>query len=67
MENKHFDIIYDTYNEQLFKKGKVSVFEIDNQKMNGIIQYVNREGNLVVDLEDRGVKTFRHKEIKLLY
>ena len=67
MENKHFDIIYDTYNEQLFKKGKVSVFEINNQKMNGIIQYVNKEGNLVVDLEDRGVKTFRHKEIKLLY
>lgn len=67
METKHFDLIYDTYNNQLFKKGKVSVFEIDNQKMNGIIQYVNREGNLVVDLEDRGEKTFRHKEIKLLY
>lgn len=67
METKQLDLIYDTYNNQLFKKGKVSVFEIDNQKMNGIIQYVNREGNLVVDLEDRGEKTFRHKEIKLLY
>ncbi|MDG4950654.1 biotin--[acetyl-CoA-carboxylase] ligase [Weeksellaceae bacterium KMM 9724] len=67
METKQFDLIYDTYNNQLFKKGKVSVFEINNQKMNGIIQYVNREGNLVVDLEDRGEKTFRHKEIKLLY
>ncbi len=67
MKTKQFDLIYDTYNNQLFKKGNVSVFEINNQKMNGIIQYVNREGNLVVDLEDRGEKTFRHKEIKLLY
>ncbi|MDG4946540.1 biotin--[acetyl-CoA-carboxylase] ligase [Weeksellaceae bacterium KMM 9713] len=67
METKQFDLIYDTYNNQLFKKGKVSVFEINSQKMNGIIQYVNREGNLVVDLEDRGEKSFRHKEIKLLY
>ena len=67
METKKFDLIYDTYNNQLFKRGKVAVFDINNHKLNGIIQFVNREGNLVVDLEDRGKKTFGHKEIKLLY
>lgn len=67
METKQFDLIYNTYHKQLYKRGKVAVFDINNQKMNGIIQFVNREGNLIVDLEDRGKKTFRHKEIKLLY
>lgn len=51
----------------LFRKGEVSVFEIQKIRQNGIIQKVDSEGFLWVDLEKDGLRKFYYKEIELLY
>lgn len=56
-----------TFNEHLFRKGKVSVFSLKNVRQNGIIKHADENGFLWIDLETDGVKKFFHKEIKLLY
>lgn len=55
------------YNEHLFRKNKISVFEIQGMRQNGIVQYADTQGYLWVDLENEGVKKFYHKELELLY
>ncbi|NAW51674.1 biotin--[acetyl-CoA-carboxylase] ligase [Elizabethkingia argentiflava] len=54
------------YNEHLFRREKISVFEIHNIRQNGIISHADREGFLHVELES-GFEKFFHKEINLLY
>lgn len=55
------------YNNFLFKKGEVSVFNTQNCRQNGIIQHVDKDGYLWVELEQDGLQKFYHKEIELLY
>ncbi|HUH25102.1 MAG TPA: biotin--[acetyl-CoA-carboxylase] ligase [Flavobacterium sp.] len=56
------------YHERLFKKDMVSTFEdTEGLKFNGIIKEVNRQGQLVIQLENDDLKCFNLKEIKLLY
>lgn len=55
------------YNLHLFKRGKIAVFETNDIRQNGIIQMMDTNGNLIVDLEHDGRKSFYHKEIKMLY
>ena len=56
------------YNEALFRKDQISVFEINNIRQNGIIRYVDKDGYLNVELENEDeMKKFFHKEITLLY
>lgn len=55
------------FNQFLYRKKKISVFEIQNSRQNGIIQSVDSEGYLWVDLENDGLKKFTYKELKLLY
>jgi len=57
----------DQFNENLFRKDEISVFEINGERQNGIIKYADEKGELWVDLENDGLKPFYHKEIKLLY
>lgn len=55
------------YNSHLFKREKIAVFETNDIRQNGIIQMMDTNGNLIVELEHDGLKSFYHKEIKMLY
>lgn len=59
--------ILKTYNQHLFKIEKISVFEKDNIRQNGIIKNADENGFLWIDLENDGLQKFYHQEIKLLY
>lgn len=59
--------IMDQFNASLFRKDEVSVFELDKKRQNGIIKNADENGEIVIDLENDGLQSFYHKEIKLLY
>lgn len=67
IENKAFRHIIDDYNNNLFRKNEISVFEWEGKRVNGIIKEVTSDGNILIDLDGVGEKLFRYKEIKLLY
>lgn len=54
------------FNTHLFRKDKISVFELDQKRQNGIIRQADEKGELWIELEN-GLQSFYHKEIKLLY
>ena len=56
-----------TFNEHLFRKNEVSVFEIKRFRQNGIIKNADSDGYLWIELENEGLQKFFHKEIELLY
>lgn len=58
--------ILDGFNKNLFRKDQISVFEIEKERQNGIIRYADEKGELRIELED-GIRSFYHKEVKLLY
>lgn len=66
-ETKTENNILQEYESHLFKKEKVSVFETQGVRQNGIIKKVDDEGFIWIDLENEGLKRFYHKEIELLY
>lgn len=55
------------FNTNLFRKDEISVFEIEKTRQNGIIKKADKNGELWIDLENDGLQSFYHKEIKLLY
>jgi BirA family biotin operon repressor/biotin-[acetyl-CoA-carboxylase] ligase len=55
------------FNENLFRKDEISVFELEKTRQNGIIRKADENGELWIDLENDGLQSFYHKEIKLLY
>lgn len=59
--------ILEDFNENLFRKNEVSVFELNGTRQNGIIKYADAEGFLWIDIEHSGLKRFFHKEISHLY
>lgn len=61
------DEIMHDFNSRLFRKDEISVFELNEKRQNGIIKNADRNGNLWIDLEEDGLRSFYHKEIKLLY
>lgn len=60
------DEIMEIFNNNLFRKDEISVFELDKRRQNGIIRHADEKGELWIELED-GLQSFYHKEIKLLY
>ncbi|MGI9581660.1 biotin--[acetyl-CoA-carboxylase] ligase [Chryseobacterium sp. RRHN12] len=58
--------ILDGFNTNLFRKDEISVFEIEKERQNGIIRKADEKGELWIELED-GMRSFYHKEVKLLY
>lgn len=58
--------IMDQFNNHLFRKNEVSVFEIEKERQNGIIRYADEKGEIYIELEE-GMRSFYHKEVKLLY
>lgn len=63
---KNEEEILNLFNENLYRKNKISVFEIGGVRQNGIIREALPSGELLIELED-GKRKFYHKEIKLLY
>ncbi len=59
--------ILDRFNEHLFRKDQISVFEIEKERQNGIIRHADPAGELWIELEKDGMRNFYHKEVKLLY
>lgn len=56
------------YNQQLFRKDKISVFEMKGKRRNGIIRHVDEAGYLWVELDGESeLQKFFYKEITLLY
>ncbi|MFP3595905.1 biotin--[acetyl-CoA-carboxylase] ligase [Chryseobacterium sp. SIMBA_029] len=58
--------IMDRFNSHLFRKNEISVFEIEKERQNGIIRYADEKGEIWIELEDE-MRSFYHKEVKLLY
>lgn len=65
--SKSIDDILTNFNIHLFRKEKVSIFEKENIRQNGIIKNADADGFLWINLEKEGLKKFYHKEIELLY
>ncbi len=65
--NQEFESIDFYYHNHLYKKDQVAVFEYQNQLENGIIKGTNFDGQLVIELENSGLKNFSLKEIKMMY
>lgn len=59
--------ILENFNDHLFRKNKVAVFEIKGLRQNGIIRNADTDGYLWIELENEGLQKFFHKEIELLY
>ena len=58
--------VLDGFNENLFRKDEISVFEIEGLRQNGIIRKADENGKIWIEFEN-GLQSFYHKEIKLLY
>jgi len=56
-----------TYNNSLFRKDEISVFQKEDVRQNGIIKNADKNGFLWIDLENEGLQKFFHKEIEMLY
>lgn len=61
------EFILKKFNENLFRKDAISVFEIKGVRQNGMIRSADRDGFLEIELENDGVQRFFHKQIELLY
>lgn len=59
--------ILNIYNQSLFRKDEISVFQKNDLRQNGIIKNADKNGFLWIDLENEGLQKFFHKEIELLY
>jgi len=59
--------IIDQFNRNLYRKDEIAVFEIEKERQNGIIRNADEKGELWIELEKDGLKSFYHKEVKLLY
>lgn len=55
------------YNNSLFGKDEIYVFQKNEVRQNGIIKNADSNGFLWIDLENEGLQKFFHKEIEMLY
>ncbi len=68
LENHNQEKLWTSYNNNLFKKGKIMPFENnENQKFMGIIQSVFQSGKLQLLLENDIFQEFDVKEISMIY
>ena len=65
-KSENYASILQNYNDHLFRKDLISVFEKNEVRFNGIIRGVNNNGNLLVETDNGLIQEFRHKEISLL-
>lgn len=58
----------ETYEDLLFRKNKVSVFEnLEKVQFNGMIKGVTNTGELIIETEDENLRTYELKEIKMFF
>ena len=68
LQNKSASQLWNSYNNNLFKKGIPMAFSLpDGTKFMGIIKSVNSSGKLEVKLENDTIENYGIKEIQLLY
>lgn len=68
LEKSEEKSLFKKYETLLFRKDKVSSFkDTENQIITGFLRGVTEQGELRVELEDYIEKTFKPKEIQLLY
>lgn len=68
LQNNNAEQLWQTYNDNIFKKSKLMPFENKTQqKFMGIIQNVAHSGKLVLLLEDDIIQEFDIKEITMIY
>lgn len=68
IKSENSEMLWEKYHNLLFKIGKPVVFENANQeKFMGIIQKVNKNGQLDVMLEDDSIQSFGIKEVSMIY
>lgn len=68
LTNNEFDILHKRYEDILYKKGKVQMFEevLSQQKFMGKIIGVSSTGMLRVQMENESITEYAHKQIKFL-
>ncbi len=68
LKDKQENLLWENYNNLLFRKSIPTVFEDSNHnKFMGVIQTVSRNGKLILALEDDLIQDFEIKKIKMLY
>lgn len=67
LKQPDFNEILNEFNQNLFRKNEISVFELNGLRQNGIIKNMDESGFLWIELEKDGLKKFFHKEIVMLY
>ncbi len=67
LEKSNKNEVLEIYNQHLFNRNVVALFERNGVRQNGIIQYVDEAGFLWVDLENDGLQKFFNKEIQMCY
>lgn len=67
IEKKQWNLISEMYNSHLFRKGIESKFKIGEEEISGIIENVNENGDLEVKFQNGEIKTFKTKEIELIF
>jgi BirA family biotin operon repressor/biotin-[acetyl-CoA-carboxylase] ligase len=66
--NQQVGNLWESYHKYLFKKNIPMTFEIPSgHRFMGIIQQVNKNGQLEVLLENDQVRSFDMKEVKMLF
>ncbi len=61
------ETVLSQFNQNLYRKDIVSVFELNGVRQNGIIKNADEDGFVWINLEKDGMQKFFHKEIQLLY
>lgn len=54
--------ILNCFNKNLFRKDEISVFEIEKERQNGIIRNADEQGELWIELENDGLRSFTTKK-----
>jgi len=68
ISTKEFLSLKNRYENRLFRKGRISVFEnLEGDRFNGIIKGVSNIGELVVETENGSNQYFQMKQVKLIY
>jgi len=68
LSEKDFSEMKQLYENNLFRKEKISVFETpEGSQLNGIIKGISDSGELLVETENGGLQKFQLKEVKLIY
>lgn len=65
--DRGYEFVKKVYESKLYRKDKVSLFKGESiGTTNGIIKGINQKGQLLIDIEDKGILNFNLKEVTLL-